>query len=280
MLNWSPNVSSSLHKPSLVFHRGCRFPWMGKEQKGRRGEERLCWPCCLCERSCFVLRGQLSSPFFSYILAATFFTPLCELLPDYLCERETCLSWWCICSCFSPGAAAASHAPQDPLRCRGPPACAEHGARAWTAHPLGVTGVLRITGATDGRRDPSWTWEGSMVPLWCGHMRAVDTPHVKRLLSLHLNYCWCFLITSKTNICQKSIRHTSPFFLFGGKIWTTLLIALLSTNHFQMRTPKTGLVHSMAQEMFQTCHESAVLTLDLVGQGTSHGTWDRDCSTF
>lgn len=103
MLNWSPHVSSSLHKPSLGFRRGCRFPRVGKEQKGRRGEERLCWPCCSWESSRFVLRGQLSSPLFSYILAATFFTPLRELLPDHLCERETCLSWCCICSRLFPG---------------------------------------------------------------------------------------------------------------------------------------------------------------------------------
>lgn len=93
---------------------------MGKQQKGRRGEERLCWPRCLCERSCFVLRGQLSSPLFSYILAATFFTPLCELLPDYLCERETCLSWWCICSCFFPGCCCRLARAPGPTRLQGP----------------------------------------------------------------------------------------------------------------------------------------------------------------
>lgn len=36
MLNWSPNVSSSLHKPSLVFRRGCRSP-SGEGAEGASG---------------------------------------------------------------------------------------------------------------------------------------------------------------------------------------------------------------------------------------------------
>lgn len=99
---------------------------------------------------------------FSYILAATFFTPLCELLPDYLCERETCLSWWCICSCFFPRCCCRLTRAPGPAGLQGPAGL--YWARC-TAHPLGVMGVLRLAGAGDGRRGPSQSREESMALL-------------------------------------------------------------------------------------------------------------------
>lgn len=123
---------------------------------------------------------------FSYILAATFFTPLCELLPDYLCERETCLSWWCIWSCFFPRCCCRlTHAP-GPAGLQGPAGL--YRARC-TTHPLGVMGVLRLAGAGDGRRGPAWSGEEAMALLRHSHVRAANMPHVTSVSSLHLNYC-------------------------------------------------------------------------------------------
>lgn len=40
---------------------------------------------------------------------------------------------------------------------------AQHSNLNWAL--VGVMGGHRLTGATDGRRAPSWTWGGSMAPL-------------------------------------------------------------------------------------------------------------------